>query len=91
MELECPIAHFTDGVTEAGKAWIKAGAGPGLEPGAVSCSRCLSSPSHLLCPHLSFSSFSSSIFPLIPFVYTLLPCLHSASSTLVPPASSVHP
>ena len=71
MEFEHSMPISQMGMLRPGEAPSKAGVGPGLEPGALGCSCCLS-PFHLLCPYLSFSSFSSSILP-----FNLL-CLYSA-------------
>lgn len=69
LELSMPISQM--GKLRPGEAPSKAGVGPGLEPGALGCSCCLLSV-HLLCPYLSFPSFSSSILPFNPL------CLCSA-------------
>lgn len=71
MELEHSMPNSQMGMLRPGEAPSKAGVGPGLEPGALGCSCCLSS-FHLLCLYLSFSSFSSSILPFNPV------CLYSA-------------
>lgn len=71
MELEHSMPISQMGMLRPGEAPSKAGVGPSLEPGALGCFCCLS-PLHLLCPYLSFPSFSSSILPFNPL------CLYSA-------------
>ena len=72
MELEHSMPISQMGMLRPDEAPSKAGVGPGLEPGALGCSCCLSS-FHLLCLYLSFSSFSSSILPFNPlYLYSAL-------------------
>lgn len=85
MELGRPIPISQMGTLRPSEAPNKAEAGPDLEPGTLSAALL---PHH----HLTSSVLYFLLFPpLIPFVYTLLPHLHSPSSTLMPFSSSIHP
>lgn len=76
MELESPYPFHRWGQLRPSEAPRKAGVGPGLEPGALSCSPCFSSPS------------TSSVLEFFHFLLFLplfnLFCLYSPSSTSVP-------